>query len=138
MSIHDLVPPGDIDALLAYLAANPNGVRPGPVLEGMDHPARHQHKDGTIIDIEVASDNLDLDGRECRIVLYHDVTERNKAVAQLAVARDQAVEASNMKSAFLANVSHEIRTPMNGVIGMNELLLDSELTDEQREYAEQV
>jgi CheY-like chemotaxis protein len=59
-------------------------------------------------------------------------------VAELAIARDEAVEASNMKSAFLANVSHEIRTPMNGVIGMNELLLDMGLTDEQREVATQV
>ena len=103
-----------------------------------ERPWRHRFKDGTLIEVEVTSDDLLLDGRACRIVLCQDVTQRNQAIAQLGVARDEAVAASKVKSAFLANVSHEIRTPMNGVIGMNDLLLDTALDEEQRYYAEQV
>jgi PAS domain S-box-containing protein len=133
MTIADLQPPEDVERLHGHLAASASGTRPGPDAQGW----RHRRKDGTIIDVEVASENLDLDGRACRIVLFTDVTERNQAIAGLAVARDQAIKASNLKSAFLANMSHEIRTPMNGIIGLHELLLDSSLDEEQRFLAEQ-
>jgi len=137
MTIEDLVPSADVPALRAHLARPAQGgPDSAPAFAGFS--GRHQHKDGAIIDMEVTSESLDLDGRDCAIAFCHDITERNRAAAEVASARDQAVEASNMKSAFLANMSHEIRTPMNGVLGMNELLLGMGLTDEQRECAEQV
>jgi PAS domain S-box-containing protein len=138
MTIRELLRPEDVERLVAYLASNPEGSRPYLANRPEGYPGYHRLKDGTIIDVEVTSANLDLNGRRCRIAHFADVTARNKATAEVAIARDQAVEASNMKSAFLANVSHEVRTPMNGVIGMTELLLDTELDEEQREYAEQV
>jgi signal transduction histidine kinase/CheY-like chemotaxis protein len=68
------------------------------------------------------------------VVTFADLTTRKLAETALREARDAALDASRAKSAFLANMSHEIRTPMNAILGMAELLAETPLTVDQREY----
>ncbi len=72
------------------------------------------------------------------IGISRDISKLKEAEAALEHARDAALEHARVKSEFLANMSHEIRTPMNAITGMTDFLLDTELDEEQREFAETV
>ncbi len=113
-------------------------------------PSKHTLASGEIRDVETYSTQIDSGGETVLFSIIHDVTERKRAEAQLIDSNHQleasiirantfatqAEMASVAKSQFLANMSHEIRTPMNGVIGMTGLLLDTNLDEDQRRFAE--
>ncbi|MDX2470437.1 MAG: PAS domain S-box protein [SAR324 cluster bacterium] len=91
-------------------------------------------KSGETFPLDLAVSEMKIGDKRQFLGLITDISDRKKVEEQLKVAVDKANEANLAKSAFLANMSHEIRTPMNSVLGMTELLGETELNLSQRNY----
>src|ERR1035437_3472890 len=91
-------------------------------------------KDGTTYCGLLCAYNLKLRGHLCCVFVTRDIRELKETQRQLIAAREAALDASRSKSDFLSTMSHEIRTPMNAVLGMADMMWESDLTEEQRRY----
>ncbi|MDH5722405.1 MAG: response regulator, partial [Alphaproteobacteria bacterium] len=100
----------------------------GREVEGM-------RRDGSTFPIELGVNEVFIAGERMFVGNIHNISERKKAESDLIEAKEEAEQATRMKSEFLANMSHEIRTPMNGIIGMANLLLETDLDAKQKTYA---
>jgi two-component system sensor histidine kinase/response regulator len=96
------------------------------------------NRDGHEFDIELSIWPVKTSNSYTFSAFVHDISSRKKAEAELALMRDRALEATQLKSDFLANMSHEIRTPMNAIIGMSHLALTTELTPRQSDYVKKI
>ncbi len=94
--------------------------------------------DGTTFPSEIVGSRALVGGKPIIMGILRDITQRRRALADLKQARDEAEKANAAKSLFLASMSHEIRTPLNGVLGFTEMVLDTNLDDEQRQHLDLV
>ncbi len=99
---------------------------------------RHRRKNGSMVDVEISVNLVDIDGEQLFYAFVRDITLRKRSEAALMHARDEAERANKTKSEFLSRMSHELRTPMNAILGFAQVLELESIQPEQMDFVHEI
>lgn len=131
-----------VDSTLSALGADTGFADRGPLnrllkdATGRRIEVRLRRSNDNWFEAEISAHPLTIENSNGWAIFIRDITRRKNTERELRTAKENAELASIAKSEFVANVSHELRTPLTGIIGLHELLQNSEMDDQQREYLE--
>ena len=104
----------------------------------VDYKARFRRMNGEAFPVSLSLQQAEINGAECLIICARDITDQERAQEELHRSKAAAEAASHVKSEFLANMSHEIRTPMCAIIGFGDLVMETNLSPQQRDYLSKI
>lgn len=126
MDVTDIRPAEDADKMLAHLSRSKGRPYSGQ--------SRHLRKDGSLIDVEIVSHEMEFEGRAARLAVAANITLRRIAEAAIAQAFASREETDQSKSVFISTISHEMRTPLNAISGFLDLLQTESDPDNRQQY----
>ncbi len=129
----DLVHPDSREEVTKRIAKMMMTMESAPMME-----EKILRMDGSTLDVEVQGTYIEYDGQPSVMVVARDISVRKRAAEAIIKAKEEAEEASRVKSEFLSNISHELRTPMSVSLGFTQLLGRSALSDEQRLFVSMI